>query len=111
MNDQENRKIINQGILVSNAWCSNLEDVMRKLRTQSTDDNEDSLIVVPRGPELGLVKVPTPEPPKPVPAEAAKPAPKRGKRKRNSIDAQNFKHITKNENLDPPEYICTICNR
>ena len=33
------------------------------------------------------------------------------KRKRNSIHHENYSHIVKNEELDPPEYLCTICKR
>ena len=36
---------------------------------------------------------------------------KRGKRKRNSIDHENYAHIVKKMHLTPPEYQCTICNR
>lgn len=39
------------------------------------------------------------------------PVRKRGKRKRNSIDHENYAHIVKKNHLDPPEYLCSICNR
>eukprot|EP00095_Tigriopus_kingsejongensis_P004665 snap_masked-scaffold1963_size23786-processed-gene-0.3 protein:Tk04665 transcript:snap_masked-scaffold1963_size23786-processed-gene-0.3-mRNA-1 annotation:"zinc finger protein 705a-like isoform x1" len=39
------------------------------------------------------------------------PGKKRVKRKRNSIDHQNYAHIVKKNHLDPPEYLCSICTR
>ncbi len=66
---------------------------------------------------------PSPMPPAtpsmpPTPATPATPATPmgagrgRGKRKRNSIDPDNYAHVIRvDEGVDPPEYRCTICKR